>query len=228
MQKVLIISESLKWGDATRSVLGQKLPVEIAQAETRREAAVEVESRLFHLVILDYRQVDANVMRTLHWLQGMNYSFPILIISEKVAEPLLQKLSTLSNIYLLMKPAADVALVGLVKKLLLARRVPKQAHRRFKTNQIVQMDSLTSDRSLLTNMFNLSKGGAYCEFEGGGAVTVGDLYRMKINLSDTSREYTFNAKVVWTTPDGRFSGRIGCGLKFVSEEETQRSLLSRA
>src|SRR5690606_24744522 len=123
----------------------------------------------------------------------------------------IDRLHYMPDVHLLAEPYYEKNLIGIVRKLLISKRVPKQMYRRFNTNQIAEVEELSSGASVLTSMYNLSKGGAYCEFEAADSLSVGDYIRMKVAIPDTNSEYTFNAKVVWTTPKGRFSGRFGCG-----------------
>src|SRR5690606_34559234 len=109
-----------------------------------------------------------------------------------------------------------------------SRRVPKQLYPRFNTNQIAEIETLEDGGNLLTSMYNLSKGGAYCEFDSPTPVTVGDMVRVRIHLDEKNSDYAINAKVIWTTAKGRFSGRFGCGMKFVSSRDIYKTLLSKA
>ena len=55
----------------------------------------------------------------------------------------------------------------------------------------------------------------------------GDLLRIKIKLNDVERAHTLNARVVWTTEKGSFSGRSGIGMKFVKPEDIHRFLMDK-
>jgi Tfp pilus assembly protein PilZ len=110
---------------------------------------------------------------------------------------------------------------------MVARRVPRQVHPRYNTNVLAQIESMVTGNPLLTSMYNLSKGGAYCEFDSDETFTVGDLVKLKVNLEDTKSDYDLSAKVIWTVKKGRFSGRFGCGFKFVSTQDAYHSLISK-
>ena len=157
----------------------------------------------------------------------MGFGFPMVLASEKMTPEGKKFLSELAEVHTLSAPYGDRALVGLTRKLMLARRVPRQAHRRFNTNLMAQLESMSTGNPLLTSMYNLSKGGAYCEFDSRDNISVGELIKLKINLEDTKSDYDLSAKVVWTVKKGRFSGRFGCGFKFISTQDAYHSLISK-
>jgi response regulator RpfG family c-di-GMP phosphodiesterase len=229
MQKILLITDKSDADLDIRRAIEHSLPYHIMSCNDMSGAKILLESKVFNLAIIDMAEIDAHVLHFVEWLKNSSYTFPILVVANKVqAQPQVQsRLMHYHDMHLLVKPTTEKNVLGLVRKLLVAKKVPKQLYRRFNTNQIAQMEALASGDSLLTSMYNLSKGGVYCEFDGATPVTVGDMFRMKIFLSDTNSEYTFNAKVIWTTSKGRFSGRFGCGFKFVSAKDTYRSLLSK-
>jgi DNA-binding NtrC family response regulator len=227
-QKLLLVCESNDWAINTRNIVEQKLLCHVYQAMSQHDAEIHLENKVFNLAVVDFKVLNKTALEIIHWMQKSQYSFPILVITEKIEVETHMNLSLLNGIYLLIRPFSDLALVGLVRKLLSTKKVPKQEFRRFNTNQIIELEALGSGENMMTSMYNLSRGGAYCEFEANTNVSVGDVFRMKVFLTDTQTEYTFNAKIVWTTPSGRFSGRSGCGIKFVNKKDIYRSQLSQS
>jgi len=227
MQKILVISDSLESSADVRTIIERDLPYPVYASFDQEGTQAQLESKVFNLAVFDQNIMDDKALEYISWLKHSSYSFPIVVITNKIKPDLNHKLSLLHDVHVLVRPTGDKNIVGLIRKLLVARRVPKQLYRRFNTNQIAELEALTTGDSLFTSMYNLSKGGAYCEFDECQTLTIGDMIRMKVFLNDTNSEYTFNAKVVWTTPKGRFSGRFGCGFKFVSAKDTYRSLLSK-
>jgi Tfp pilus assembly protein PilZ len=228
MQKILLISETAESSDEIKSLIERDLPYQVFTALDSDSVKVQLESKVFNLAIVDCQAVTVETLAMISWLKGASYNFPIMVLTDKIQPTLQGKMNLLHDIHVLLRPALEKSILGLVRKLMVAKRVPKQNFRRFNTNQIAQMEALTTGDSLLTSMYNLSKGGAYCEFEGAAPLTIGDMIRVKVFLNDTNSEYTFNAKIVWTTPKGRFSGRFGCGFKFVSSKDMYKALLSKS
>lgn len=227
MQKLLIYANDFEILEKTQRVYEKHLnnPIEICMDEPGLMA--QVDSRNFSLGIFTVLEADGNIFSLTNRLRNSGYTFPLLILSEKMDTALIRKVEGLSDVHTLIGKPTEKAMIGLARKLLMARRVPKQTFPRFNTNVIAQIESLASGNAILTCMYNLSQGGAYCEFEGQDGITVGDLIKFRVNLNTTNSDYSLNGKVVWTTPKGRFSGRFGCGFKFVSTQDTYRALISK-
>jgi Tfp pilus assembly protein PilZ len=196
--------------------------------DDEKTLANHLNSKIFNLALFDCLEFGEAEFETIQQLKRAHSTFPVLIVASNIDKHFGEQLSFLADVHMLLKPITEKSLIGLIRKLLVAHRVPKQVYQRFNTNQIAQMEALSNGDNILSSMYNLSKGGAYCEYEGQDPISVGDLLRLKVVLDETQKEYTFNAKVVWTTTKGRFTGRFGCGFKFVSAKDTYRSMLSRA
>lgn len=208
-------------------MMESQLPVQVVGAYDLASVQGQLQTHNVNIAIIDQEITDDDAIAIVEHLKKSGTSFPVLIVTDKVQLRHNGKLNLLQDIHVLVRPVFEKNIVALTRKLLQTKKVPKQNYRRFNTNQIAQVEALTSGDSLLTSMYNLSKGGAYCEFDSQRAFGIGDLFRMKVFITDTNSEYTFNAKVVWTTPKGRFSGRFGCGFKFVSAKDMYRSQLSK-
>lgn len=226
MHKILVVGRAEDGAREVREMIAQELPYHMFEATDEDQVKMELEQRVFSLVIVVKSRLTEDDLFLIDRLRNVHYSFSIMVVTDE-ANSTLQKLIGVTEVHTLTRPVGNRNIVGLARKLLVAKRVPKQVFRRFNTNQIAQIESLDDGENLLTSMYNLSKGGAYCEFESNNLLAVGDVIRLKVFLNDTNREYTFNAKVVWTTAAGRFSGRFGCGFRFVTAKDTHRSLLSK-
>jgi Tfp pilus assembly protein PilZ len=227
MQKILIVGDTEAACYDMREKIEGQLPYELHHCLNLNGVKDQLATKVFSLVLMNQILFNEKSLTLIDYLKNSGHALPVLVLADKILQEYQKRLNLLLDIHILMRPVLDKNITGLVRKLLQVRSVPKQIYRRFNTNQMAQMEGLASGDNLLTSMYNLSKGGVYCEFESPSRVTIGDLFRMKVCLDETSSEYTFNAKVVWTTPKGRFSGRTGCGMKFVSAKDTYRALLSK-
>lgn len=227
MQKVLIITSGPDRYEKLRSMIEGDLRFQIHAAFDRQEIRSQLESKVFNLAIIDGEIVDSRTLDTCNILRELDFGFSIIMIGKRVEHDVFIRIYASNDLHLLIQPT-EKALAGLVRKLMSSRRVPKQLYPRFNTNQIAEIETLQDGENLLTSMYNLSKGGAYCEFDSPMPVTIGDMIRVRVQLADINSEYALNAKVVWTTAKGRFSGRFGCGFKFISTQDTYRTLLSKA
>lgn len=227
MQKIMIISDSEKTSSEIRFAIERNMSHRVIEVFTRGDMKKQLESVVFNLVIIDAVNADERVQEKITWLRSVGCIFPILVIAEKTVARYHDRIVSVDDVHMLLRPLFEKNIVGLVRKLLVAKRVPKQLYRRYNTNQLAQIEGLISGDNLLISVFNLSQGGAYIELDSKTDLSVGELYRLRVNIENTNNQYTFNAKVVWTTQEGRFSGRFGCGLKFVSAKETHHTLLMK-
>jgi response regulator RpfG family c-di-GMP phosphodiesterase len=227
MQKILLVSGSTQKSSAVGRIIESQLPYQVYSAYNSPTIQSLVNARVFNLAVFDFETVDEDTLQIVNWLREMDCNFPILMVAKSISREIENQINMLSDIYVLTDPITEKSIVGLVRKLLVVKKVPKQIYRRFDTNQIAHIEGLSTGDVLMTSMYNLSKGGAYCEFESPTMVAVGDMYRFKVFINDTNSEYTFNAKIIWTTPKGRFSGRFGCGVKFVSAKDAYHELMSK-
>ncbi len=227
MHKILIYTEDFELSEKMDSLLTRSLNNPLFMAMNSQTLATELDSKVFSLGILREYEFTERTEKALTQIRRHGYSFPLLIATEKLTPTWVHFLQGLQDVHILVAPFNDKALVGLARKLLLARRVPKQIFRRFNTNQLAELESLSSGNSVLTCMYNLSQGGGYVEFDSADPITVGDLLKIRVALEQTEKQYALNAKVIWTTPKGRFSGRFGCGFKFVTNQDAYRSLISK-
>ena len=227
MLRLLVCSTEFDQIELVRNVLEKHLNNHIDICMDKAGLKTQLESRNYALAI--FRSLDPNptTLDLMKTIRTMGFGFPLILASEKMNPDARKVIQGLADIHTLNAPYAERSLVGLTRKLMLARRVPRQAHRRFNTNLMAQIEPFTSGSPLLTSMYNLSKGGAYCEFDSRENLSVGDLIKLKVNLSDTQSDYDLSAKVVWTVKKGRFSGRFGCGFKFVSTQDAYHGLLSK-
>ncbi len=228
MSKIMIVSDSADTSSEIRFAIERNMKHQVIQVFNRVDMKKQLESSVFNVMILDCPMADERTIERITWLRAAGCIFPIMVISEKVHQRYNERLTSFDDVHVLLRPVYDKNILGLVRKLLATRRVPKQVFRRYNTNQIAEIEGMSSKHSLLTSMYNLSQGGAYLEFEQGDNVSVGDLYIVKVAIENSTHHYTFNAKVVWTTSQGRFSGRFGCGLKFVTPKEIHHKLLMRS
>ncbi len=228
MQKILVFGSRQDGAPEVRQMIERELPYQIFEASNEDDLKAQIEQLVFSAVVVVKSNLENDDLFLIDRLRNAHYSFSIVVITDTSSSETVQKVKYMSDVHTLVRPVTNRNVVGLVRKLLVAKRVPKQVFRRFNKNQIAQIESLDDGDNLLTSMYNLSKGGAYCEFESNSLLAVGDVVRLKIFLSDTNSEYTFNAKVIWTTATGRFSGRFGCGFRFIAAKDIHRSLLSKS
>jgi response regulator RpfG family c-di-GMP phosphodiesterase len=228
MQKLLFYSTSNEGLGFYLDSIERKLAVQSTVVKNENAVKLRLEEKVFHLFILDVNTVNEATVSLVHDIRDRGFNVPVLIVANSATQDQFVDLLNMSQVHVLLRPFHEKGIIGIVRKLLISKAVPKQAFRRFNTNQIAQIERLTSGNEMLSNMYNLSRGGAYCEFDANEVLVVGDIIKMKVALNDLKAEHTFSAKVIWTTRKGKFSGRFGCGVRFVNSNDIHRLLLAKS
>lgn len=228
MQKILLHSPSTNDAYMMKSFLEKRLPYAIELAHSNKQMEEIIANRPIQLVIYDTAQFTGQEFQYLRDIRGLGYSYPFLILSNNQGSEALLAQAAKNKMHFLDKPYEFKALRGMTRKLMVQRSIQQQMHRRFRTQIQAKMETFIHGESFETQMFNLSKGGAYCEFSGASNVLgIGDLVRLRVNLEDLQRDYTLTARVVWTTRKGAYSGGHGAGLRFVKSGDIYRHLLEK-
>lgn len=227
MQKILLAGESKETSREIKESIEAHLPYQLYAAYDVIATEKQLESKVFNLLIMESRIFSMEEYQTILEFREDGLTAPILYICDQLKIPKDYFLNENINLHFVTRPVSEKNILGITRKLLAQKTIPKQKFRRFNTNQIAQIETLTDGDNLLTSMYNLSKGGAYCEFDGGKQMSIGDLIRLKIILSETNTEHSVNAKVVWTTSRGRFSGRQGLGVRFLTAKDSYREMIEK-
>lgn len=228
MQKLLIHSQgTVEHGEQIRTFLEMRLPYEVSISKEQKTTFDLLAQRSIQLLIFEtnrFSELDLNMFRE---IRNLGYTYPILLLAENLDMnnfmPFIEKLKG----WYLEKPFEYKALRGVVQKLMSARTVPQQMHRRFRTKQNAVVETYISGEVINSLMFNLSVGGAYFEFNSKSKVSVGDLVRLKVQLDDVSKEHCVNARVVWTTRKGTNGAGNGFGVRFVKGHDIYRQLIDK-
>lgn len=227
MQKILLLSQDLQEISNVRALLEGSLPF-LAYCSTTLPDTVELINRQpFNLLIYDSNYFALENMGEVMELRARGGNFPVLVTARDVYSRGFFDPRKNNKMHWLQKPYQEKEIIGLIRKLMVSRVIPQQMFKRYRTDQIVDLETLASGDVIPTSMYNLSKGGAYCEHDGVKAVSVGDLIRLRFRLQEVNRDHSLNARVVWTTRKGRFSGRSGLGLKFIRPEDVHRLLMEK-
>lgn len=227
MQRLLIQYKSGDDIPRIQSYLESRLPYEVNISSHARATENIVTSKVIHLVVISTGSLSIDDLQQIKDLRSVGYTYPVLMLADEAVGLNPANLAMKHKIHLLMRPFELKALYGMCRKLMTARSLTPQVHRRYKTNQRTVVESFLSGDMIESHMFNLSAGGAYFEFASKPRVSVGDLVRMKINLPEMDKEHAVNGKIIWTTHKGTHSGGHGCGVMFVKGSDIYRQLLDK-
>ncbi len=173
------------------------------------------------VVVLNLPEWTHSEMRYVRDARAAGYNGPILVMAKSNGSAALRNLRAMNGVVFLEKPFVTKDLVGIVRKMLLARVVAQRIHRRFNTDEMAELEFYGRNDRYATKMTNLSKGGAFVEFPHAAPVKIGDMLRMTIELKKVSRVYTVPARVVWTAKGG---AGTGVGVEFVGVPDIERTI----
>ena len=179
--------------------------------------------RLTAGVVLNLPEWSAKEAIMIQELRRTGYHGPILVMAKADPAVVNRDLRAVSDVVFMAKPYDTKDLLGIVRKQLTARAVSQQRFKRFATSQDAELEIEATGGRMITRVRNLSKGGAYLEFMTPSILKIGDFVKVKLELKDLQRVYTFPAKIVWSNRHG--SRGLGIGVEFTGRGEVQRSIL---
>ena len=225
MQKLLLEFQSLDDARLVKKDFEKELPFEVIAALNSRETNKVLSNKAIQLIVMQAKDFTQVQVERIYELRRMGFSYPILVIQDK-ASSFAEKFSAEeARVNFLDKPFELRTLRGLTRKLMTTRNVTKQQFKRYRTDQTVAIETFISGENVDTQMFNLSKGGAYFEVSKKPGLGVGELLRLKFQLDHLNKEHHIHGRIVWTTPKGYATGGYGIGVKFIKSEDIYRHLL---
>ena len=227
-QRVLLSCKSPSDARFLKNYIETELPYDVLVSNGHQEIETSLIQNNIHLLLMQTGNLaKQDVGYALNLRTGTGYAHPIMMITDALGDTNIEELHLKHKIYFLERPFELKTLKGLARKLMVAKAVPQQVFRRYRTNLLATLETFISGEKYETHMFNLSKGGAYFEMTKKPAVQTGDLLRLKIHLSDVDREHHVHGRIVWTTHKGHAAGGYGLGVKFMKSSDIYRSLLDK-
>jgi Tfp pilus assembly protein PilZ len=227
MQRILLSCKSIDDARFIKAYLETELPFEVMLNLDPRDIEGSLKTKNIHLLLLQTGNLAAQDVAYARDIRRRGFNYPILMITDSIGKTSIDELNEKYKIYFLERPFELKTLKGLARKLMQARAVPQQVFRRYRTNITATLETFISGEKFHTQMFNLSRGGAYFEFTKKPELGVGDLLRLKVHLSDVDREHSVHGRIVWTTHKGHAAGGYGLGIKFMKGSDIYRSLLDK-
>lgn len=227
MHRVLLSCKSITDARFLKNYIETELPYEVILSYDLKDVESSLRSKNIHLLLMQTGNLAEQDIAYCQSLRKLGFSYPMLMITDAVGNSPIEELHEKHKIYFLERPFELKTLKGLARKLMVARSVPQQVFRRYRTNLLATLETFISGEKYETHMFNLSRGGAYFELNKRPSVTVGDLLRLKVHLADVEREHSIHGRIVWTTHKGHAAGGYGLGVKFMRSTDIYRSLLDK-
>jgi Tfp pilus assembly protein PilZ len=227
MQRVLLSCNSMDDAHFIKNYIETELPYEVLIVQDQNEIQNHLRQKTFHLMVLQTGNLAQQDIVYAQQLRTTGFNYPMLMMTDAIGEISIEEVHNKYKICFLERPFELKTLKGLARKLMMTRQVPQQVFRRYRTNLNATVETFISGERYHSQMFNLSRGGAYFEMEKRPAVNVGDLLRLKVNLADMEREHQFHGRIVWTTHKGHAAGGYGLGVKFMKNTDIYRTLLDK-
>jgi Tfp pilus assembly protein PilZ len=227
MQRVLLSCKSIDDARFLKSYIETELPYEVFLAFETQEIEASLKSKSIHLLLLQTGNLAKQDLAYALQLRSRGYSNPIMMITDSIGTTNIEEVHDKHRIYFMERPFELKTLKGVARKLMVTKNVPQQVFRRYRTNVAATIETFISGDKFHTFMFNLSRGGAYFELPKKPGVAVGDLLRLKVQLSDVDKEHHIHGRVVWTTHKGHAAGGYGVGVKFMKTTDIYRNLLDK-
>ncbi len=169
----------------------------------------------FDLVVANFAHLNADKLAHVEQIRQMGHHEPMVLLARISSPEILNQAHDLSAVVFIEKPFEMKDLQGICLKLLQHRHVVQQNDRRYYTNQKVEVEVGSQSGRVGARVFNLSRGGAYFETSEMANATVGEKVQLRIRLQEVAHEYQIEGRVVWTTPQGMWTGGSGFGIAFV-------------
>lgn len=179
---------------------------------------------LFVYVTPDFSEKD---FRFVSEVKNKYFDRGLLVLTEKLSFKEFHTHKNRKGIHMLEKPFSKDDLLGLAERLVKDPFSKQQKFRRYRTRQNSTVESLITGKSSESTMTNLSIGGAFFETDGVDYYNIDDLLRLRISLTDVSRQHNLIGKVVWRTIQHQKSGRAGIGIEFVKKGEFYNQLIRK-
>lgn len=227
MQRVLLSCKSVDDARFLKGYIETELPFEVILTFDQMGIEAAIKAKNIHLLMLQTGNLAAQDIAYARSIRQLGFNYPMLMITDAIGNTNVDEVNEKHKIYFLERPFELKSLKGLARKLMVARTVPQQIFRRYRTNLATTFETFISGEKYQSHMFNLSRGGAYFEANKKPAVAIGDLLRLKVHLSDVDRDHHVHGRVVWTTHKGHAAGGYGMGVKFMKSTDIYRNLLDK-
>jgi hypothetical protein len=227
VQKVLLDCRSLEDARILKNYIERELPFEPILSFDPAETSSIIGNRAVHLLVLQTGSLRESDLHRIRMIRESGYTYPILTVADRLSDVSVSIYAEKYKAYFMEKPYELKTFKGLVRKLMTAKAVPQQQHRRYRTRQTAQLETFITGESFQTEMFNLSMGGAYFELTKRPTLGVGDLLRVKIPIVEQDKEHSIHGRIVWTTHKGPAIGGYGLGVKFIKSNDMYRQLIDK-
>jgi DNA-binding NtrC family response regulator len=226
MAKILILTSQNRDLISLERLFNKHL-YETQFAYDRRSSEALLRYEKPNLFIWDTHTFESKNVQYLKNIRNMGYQSPILVMANEINNATENSLLDVKRAHYTKLPTEPSRLVKLTHKLIMDPNVKKQSHVRFSTDQSLEVEKILTGENYHSDMKNLSKGGAYCEFNTSVQLNKGDLTRLNLSLDNVNNSHKMNAQVVWKEFDS-FQQKCGIGFRFLSTQDLYKYLMTQS
>ncbi len=218
-KRILIGSIACNFGEQLIEEFSEESNFELVYETNMDEVVRLIHEENFSACVINFDDITPVEFESCSRIVENLPHMPILILGNK--NEFTQSLTTEKNrVHFLAKPVSCPQVRAFTAKLLLAKELPAQKYKRFKTDQEAEVEKIEDGDTFLASVKNLSMGGAYCTLQEDHRISIGSLIRLNVHNEDSQRK-TLNAKVIWTKNSDEFENKIfSFGLEFINQNET--------
>ncbi len=217
-KKILIGSIACNFGEHLIKEFSENTNHTITYETDMEEVVAIIHEQYFAAAVINFDDITPVEFECCRRIIENLPHMPILIIGNK--NEFTQSLTTDKNrVHFMPKPFSSEQVRAFTAKLLLAKELPVQKYKRFKTDQEAEVEKIEDGDTFLAYVRNLSMGGAYCTLSEDHRISIGSLIRLNVHNEDSERK-TLNAKVIWTKNFDKEENKIfSFGLEFLNQNE---------
>jgi len=195
-------------------------------SHSSKDAMQELSTGMYSLVVFNLKNFNQKKLALSKQLRKDGHNIPLVALANTSDFNTLLEISNLKKTVVLQKPFSDKELSGLIKKLIAGSDVSQQIYKRFKTNQLANLEIYPTGESHHSHIFNLSHSGAYLEVPQEANFQTGDMVRINVKLSQLNRHHDVHAEVVWMKQDASWNQGRAVGIRFMDKDEVYSHMLS--
>ncbi len=179
--------------------------------------------------ILSLKSFESKNLEIIVKLKSLDNDLAIIVLAKSIEEEAMKKSANMKKVVLLQRPLKEAKIISqFCQKILGGQELFNRKHARFRTSQRATIEKPETSESLPGQLYNVSKGGAYIEFEVDKvSLKPKDIVRLVIHLDKISKSHVIHCEVAWCSPYGTVTGKPGAGLQFVNPNDVYEYFLDK-
>lgn len=212
---ILLLSRKSEHAEIIQQQLSKHGDFNVFQ-ETSAKGAVErlSSTKTIRAVVVNCENFGFEQLLMVNQIRELGFGFKILVLATKIQDRARNLVDRISNVSIFGKSYVDLELdsVGLLKRALANEKVVNRSNKRHAARQMGMFKKDKTRELANCTICNLSKTGAYIEFEK-GHFNIGDRIQVIVPLSEIGKTHIINSKITWLQVSK--TGQKSAGLRFL-------------